>query len=169
MIASAPFKYHLKQQPIIINNTIIKHRLRWLGHILRLSPQELTRISLLTKPCEGWCQKRGGPIKNLADIVRKDFERYMDLYGRKRSGFYYCKRQHQITKPLQAVEPAQPVMTAIRRRKIIYLFVEKTRQFFQCRLNFSKFTNRFTPLSTLSISSRALEKIQPDDNTLVHR
>ncbi|VDN59875.1 unnamed protein product [Dracunculus medinensis] len=66
-----------------INTVITERRLRWLGHVLRRPSQELTHISLLAKPCDGWHQKRDGPIKIWSDTVRKDFERIAgpSIYG----------------------------------------------------------------------------------------
>ncbi|VDN51552.1 unnamed protein product [Dracunculus medinensis] len=91
-----------------MHNVITERRLRWLGHVLHRPPQELTHISLLAKPCEGWRQKRGGPIKTCTDTVRKDFDRISGpaIHGLdgKRNGFYYCRRWHQIA-PLGYVLP----------------------------------------------------------------
>ncbi|VDN57770.1 unnamed protein product [Dracunculus medinensis] len=64
-------RIHLRSNTICINNVITECCLRWLGHVLRPSPQELLHIPLLAKPCDGWCQKRGGPIKIRTDTVRK--------------------------------------------------------------------------------------------------
>ncbi|VDN55756.1 unnamed protein product [Dracunculus medinensis] len=54
-------------------NVMTKRRFRELGYVLRRPPQELTHISLLAEPRDGW-QKRGGPIKTWTGTVRKDFE-----------------------------------------------------------------------------------------------
>ncbi|VDN52847.1 unnamed protein product [Dracunculus medinensis] len=94
-------RIHLRSKTTRINNVITKHRLRWLGHILRRPPQELTHISLFAKPCDGWRQKRGGPIKTWTDTVRKDFERIdgLAIYGLRRwkkEWLHYCRRWHQI-------------------------------------------------------------------------
>ncbi|VDN54058.1 unnamed protein product [Dracunculus medinensis] len=43
---------HFRSNITCINNVIIEGRLRWLGHILRRPPQELTHISLFAKLCE---------------------------------------------------------------------------------------------------------------------
>ncbi|VDN52825.1 unnamed protein product [Dracunculus medinensis] len=76
----------LRSNTICINNVITECRLRWLGYILGRPPQELMHISLFAKPCDGWRQKRGGPIKTWTDTVRKDFERIGGpaIYGLRR-------------------------------------------------------------------------------------
>ncbi|VDN53587.1 unnamed protein product [Dracunculus medinensis] len=68
-------RIHLRSNTTCMNNVITEGHLRWLGHILRRLPHELTHISLFAKPCDGWRQKRGGPIKTWTDMVEKDFER----------------------------------------------------------------------------------------------
>ncbi|VDN55899.1 unnamed protein product [Dracunculus medinensis] len=65
---------HLRSNTTCISNVITERRLRWLGHILRRPPQEFTHISLFAKSCDGWRQKRGGPIKTWTDTLKKDFE-----------------------------------------------------------------------------------------------
>ncbi|VDN54464.1 unnamed protein product [Dracunculus medinensis] len=56
------------------------------SNVVHRPPQELTHISLLAKPCDGWRQKRGGPIKIWTDTVRKVFERIGGpaIYGLRR-------------------------------------------------------------------------------------
>lgn len=56
---------HPRSNSTYVNNTITDCCLRWLGHIFRHPPQEL----LVAGPCDGWRQKRGGPIKTWTDIV----------------------------------------------------------------------------------------------------
>nr|CAH8869570.1 unnamed protein product [Trichobilharzia regenti] len=43
-----------------LNVVIWKHRLRWLGHVLRMSPQRLPYRSLFASPGTGWKRRRGG-------------------------------------------------------------------------------------------------------------
>ncbi|VDP84909.1 unnamed protein product, partial [Schistosoma mattheei] len=43
-----------------IGVTILKHRLRWLGHALRMSSQSVPRRALLADTGTGWKKQRGG-------------------------------------------------------------------------------------------------------------
>ena len=43
-----------------IGVTILKHRLRWLGHVLRMSSQRLPRRALFADSGTGWKKRRGG-------------------------------------------------------------------------------------------------------------
>ncbi|VDN54990.1 unnamed protein product [Dracunculus medinensis] len=56
-----------------------QHHLRWLGHVLRRSPQELMHISLFAKPCDGWRQSE----EDQSRAELKDFERVRGpaIYG----------------------------------------------------------------------------------------
>ncbi|VDN53016.1 unnamed protein product [Dracunculus medinensis] len=47
------YRILLRSYTTCINNVINERRLRWLGHILRRPPQDLTHISLFAKPCDG--------------------------------------------------------------------------------------------------------------------
>ncbi|KAH9580585.1 hypothetical protein MS3_00009191 [Schistosoma haematobium] len=40
--------------------TILKHRLRWLGHVLRMSSQRIPRRALFADSGTGWKKRRGG-------------------------------------------------------------------------------------------------------------
>ncbi|KAH9579246.1 hypothetical protein MS3_00000759 [Schistosoma haematobium] len=40
--------------------TILKHRLRWLGHVLRMSSQRILRRALFADSGTGWKKRRGG-------------------------------------------------------------------------------------------------------------
>lgn len=62
-------RFHYHSNTFCINSTIIEPR-------FRLQARLLTRLNiLLAKPCDGWHQKQGGPIKIWTDMVRKDYER----------------------------------------------------------------------------------------------
>ncbi|VDP39324.1 unnamed protein product [Schistosoma margrebowiei] len=43
-----------------IGVTILKHRLRWLGHVLRMSSQRIPRRALFADAGTGWKKRRGG-------------------------------------------------------------------------------------------------------------
>ncbi|KAH9591371.1 hypothetical protein MS3_00003674 [Schistosoma haematobium] len=43
-----------------IGVTILKHRLRWLGHVLRMSSQRIPRRALFADSGTGWKKRRGG-------------------------------------------------------------------------------------------------------------
>ncbi|KER23942.1 hypothetical protein T265_08302 [Opisthorchis viverrini] len=43
-----------------IDELITLHRLRWLGHVLRMPVDRLPRRALFAQPCEGWKRARGG-------------------------------------------------------------------------------------------------------------
>ncbi|KER31961.1 hypothetical protein T265_12888, partial [Opisthorchis viverrini] len=43
-----------------IDELITLHRLRWLGHVLRMPVDRLPRRVLFAQPCEGWKRARGG-------------------------------------------------------------------------------------------------------------
>ncbi|CAH8485786.1 unnamed protein product [Schistosoma haematobium] len=43
-----------------IGVTILKHRIRWLGHVLRMSSQRIPRSALLADAGTGWKKQRGG-------------------------------------------------------------------------------------------------------------
>ncbi|VDP45026.1 unnamed protein product [Schistosoma mattheei] len=43
-----------------IGVTILKHRLRWLGHVLRMSSQRIPRRALFADSGTGWGERRGG-------------------------------------------------------------------------------------------------------------
>ncbi|CAH8624057.1 unnamed protein product [Schistosoma bovis] len=43
-----------------IGVTILKHRLRWLGHVLRMSSQRIPRRALFADSGTGWMKRRGG-------------------------------------------------------------------------------------------------------------
>ncbi|CAH8290041.1 unnamed protein product, partial [Schistosoma intercalatum] len=42
-----------------IGVTILKHRLRWLGHVLRMSSQRIPRRALFADSGTGWKKRRG--------------------------------------------------------------------------------------------------------------
>ncbi|VDP48420.1 unnamed protein product [Schistosoma margrebowiei] len=43
-----------------IGVTILKHRLRWLGHVVRMSSQRIPRRALFADVGTGWKKRRGG-------------------------------------------------------------------------------------------------------------
>jgi len=49
-----------QQKAHAIDKLISLHRLRWLGHVLRMSPDRLPRRALFAQPCAGWKRLRGG-------------------------------------------------------------------------------------------------------------
>ncbi|KAH9596766.1 hypothetical protein MS3_00002341 [Schistosoma haematobium] len=48
--------------------TMLKHRLRWLGHVLRMSSQRIPRRTLFADAGTGWKKRRGESCKVLASV-----------------------------------------------------------------------------------------------------
>ena len=74
---------HINQS---IEDSIRERRLRWLGHIPRKPPGELTIETRLSSPLRGWKRRQGGQIKTWAKTILQDLEPFggAALYGRKR-------------------------------------------------------------------------------------
>ena len=49
-----------QQKAHAIDKLISLHRLRWLEHVLRMSPDRLPRRALFAQPCAEWKRLRGG-------------------------------------------------------------------------------------------------------------
>ena len=43
-----------------LTDVIETHQLRWLGHVLRMPPERLPQLALVTGPCSTWKKSRGG-------------------------------------------------------------------------------------------------------------
>jgi hypothetical protein len=57
-----------------LNVVIQERRLRWFGHVLRTSPDELTYLSLNARPLNTWKRKRGGQLMIWSDRLKTDLE-----------------------------------------------------------------------------------------------
>nr|VZI16342.1 unnamed protein product [Spirometra erinaceieuropaei] len=57
-----------------ITQAIQERRLRWLGHVFRRPPQELSVIALDTAPLPYWKPRRGRQFETWLDTVRQDME-----------------------------------------------------------------------------------------------
>jgi hypothetical protein len=65
---------------------IQERRLRWLGHVLRASPSELTHQTLFAKPSPSWRRRRGGQLISWPDRVKADLNSALgpSTYGLRR-------------------------------------------------------------------------------------
>ncbi|VDP60106.1 unnamed protein product [Schistosoma mattheei] len=54
--------------------TILKHRLRWLGHVLRMSSQRIPRRALFADSATGWKERRGGQCMTWCRGMKKSYK-----------------------------------------------------------------------------------------------
>ncbi|CAH8587907.1 unnamed protein product [Schistosoma margrebowiei] len=61
-VSNAEVRHHVfgHRDDNSIGVTILKHRLRWLGHVLRMSSQRIPRRALFANSGTGWKKRRGG-------------------------------------------------------------------------------------------------------------
>ncbi|KAH9594381.1 hypothetical protein MS3_00005706 [Schistosoma haematobium] len=56
-----------------IGVTILKHRLRWLGHALRMSSQRIPCRALFTDAGTGWKKRRGGQCMTWCRGIKESY------------------------------------------------------------------------------------------------
>ena len=58
---------------IPLSGAIMKERLRWLGHVLRMKDDRLSKIVLFGQP-SGATRKAGGPCLGWEDVINEDLK-----------------------------------------------------------------------------------------------
>ncbi|VDP81312.1 unnamed protein product [Schistosoma curassoni] len=66
-----------------VDEIVNLHRLRWLGHVLRMPEHRLPRRAILTGVWDGWKKVRGGQTKTWHQKARLAFVNLRHLWRRR--------------------------------------------------------------------------------------
>ena len=89
-------RHYEKRGSILVSRAIMKERLRWLGHVLRIKSDRLPKIVLFSQPSRArW--KAGRPCLGWEDVIKKDLnDMGASCEGVKRKALYRLGRRRSV-------------------------------------------------------------------------